>query len=129
MPVPGYPVVDAVAQPGRQQFPDSKQVPCTAQIARSPKSRRRADEYSFVVISRTRIHPDHRLNALQLRVPAADLGSHGTLKGCKSQSMLPLVPQHERDALATEPAGTVVQQQRGHGCHPRMARRTGYHLL
>ena len=111
-----YPVVDAVAEPGGQQVPDRQKAPCTAQIARSPKSRRRADEYCFLVTARSGIYPDHRVNALQLWVPSQDLGSKGTLERGKPQRMLPLVPQHERYALRAEPACTVVQQQRGDAC-------------
>src|SRR5918995_6628415 len=117
MSVSCYPVVNAVQQLGGQQIPDPQKAPCTAKITRSPKSRRRADEY-FLVTSRSGIHPDHRVNALQLRVPAQDLGSKAALEGSKPQGMLPLVPQHERQARRTESACTVIQQQRGAGCHP-----------
>jgi hypothetical protein len=118
MSVSRYPVVDAVAEPGGQQIPDRQKAPCPAQIARSPKSRRRADEYCFLATARSGIYPDHGVNALQLRVPSQDLGSKGALERGKPQGMLPLVPQDERYARRAEPARTVVQQQRGDACLP-----------
>ncbi len=119
MSVSRYPVVDAVAGPGGQQIPDSQKAPCTTQIARSPKGGRRADEYCFLVTARSGIYPDHRVNALQLRVPAQDLGSKRALERGKPQGMLPLVPQDERYARRAEPALTVVQQQRRQDRHRR----------
>jgi hypothetical protein len=106
-----YPVVDAIEQPGGQQTPDRQKAPCTPQIARSPKSRRRADEYCFLVTARSGIYPDHRVNALQLRVPARDLGSKGALERGKPESMLPLVLEYEGHARRTEAALPIVQQQ------------------
>jgi hypothetical protein len=108
-----YPIVDAVAKRGGEQISDREKAPCTAQIARSPKSRLRAHEYCFLVTARSRFYPDHRVDAPQLRVPAQELGSKAALKGSELQGMLPLVPQHERHARRAEPARTVVQQQRG----------------
>ena len=111
MSVSRYPVVDAVAQPGWQQFPDGQEAPCTTQVVRSAKSGRRADRYYFLVTFRGRIYPDYRVNALELRVPAPDLRSDCTLERSETQSVLPLVPEYESHARRTEPTFPVIEQQ------------------
>jgi hypothetical protein len=113
-----YPVIDGVSNSSGQQLTHGQKAPRPTEVARRPQSRRRADEYCFLVTSGGGVHPDHRVNALQLRMSAQDLGSSGALERSKPQGMLPLVPQQERHARRTEPARPIIQQQRGHARHP-----------
>jgi hypothetical protein len=52
-----------------------------------------------------------------VRMPAPDCRSDSSVEGSEPQIILPLMPEHEGDALRTEPALTIVEQQGT--SHPR----------